>query len=75
MRIGFCTLFVITCFFYHDGALGQSKKLTYQLQGIVNRDTGTVILLPISGQQYDPNLNNNYLTWPLFISRRNGLSR
>ena len=62
MRIGFCTLLVITCFFYHKGALGQPKKLTYQLQGIVNRDTGTVTLLPISGQQYDPNLNNNYQT-------------
>lgn len=55
-------MLVITCFFYHKGALGQPKKLTYQLQGIVNRDTGTVTLLPISGQQYDPNLNNNYQT-------------
>ena len=63
MRIGFLlNLSLITCFLFYDLALGQPKNLTYQLQGIVNRDTGTVIILPISGQQYDPNLNNNYQT-------------
>ena len=40
--------------------LGQAKKLTYRLQGIVNRDTGTVILLPVAGQAYDPNTKNKY---------------
>ena len=54
-------LLVIASLFTLSFALGQTRSLTYRLEGTVNRDTGTVTLLP-SGEGFDPNLNNNYET-------------
>lgn len=54
-------VFVIAYFFTQSIAFGQAKYLTYRLQGTVNRDTGTVTLVP-TGQGFDPNPTNNYQT-------------
>ena len=54
------SVLLITYFFLPSQVVGQSKRLTYQLQGVVNRDTGTAILLPISGPDFDPNPTNKY---------------
>lgn len=43
----------------HLGA-GQSRNFVYRLKGTVNADTGTVVLLPTGGKEYDPNSTNNY---------------
>ncbi|GAB3789187.1 TlpA disulfide reductase family protein [Spirosoma horti] len=61
MKVASYMLFVIVYFFVHLIAFGQVRNLTYRLEGTVNRDTGTVTLLP-SGEGFDPNLNNNYET-------------
>ncbi|GAB3220726.1 redoxin family protein [Spirosoma arcticum] len=61
MKLGSCMLFIIAYVFTHSIVFGQAKNLTYQLQGTVNRDTGTVTLVP-SGEGFDPNLKNNYET-------------
>ncbi|GAB4039545.1 hypothetical protein [Spirosoma jeollabukense] len=61
MKVGSCMVFVIAYFFAQSIAFGQAKYLTYRLQGTVNRDTGTVTLVP-TGQGFDPNSTNNYQT-------------
>lgn len=41
-------------------AVGQSQNFVYRLTGTINADTGTVMLLPTGGKDYDFNLTNNY---------------
>lgn len=61
MKSGSYMSLVIIYVFSHSIAFGQARNLTYRLEGRVNRDSGTVTLLP-SGEGFDPNLNNNYET-------------
>ena len=60
MKIRFVFALVFNCVCLHDLSFGQPKRVTYRLTGVINVDTGTVSLLPVSGQEYDPNLKNNY---------------
>ena len=59
MKLDSYISFVIAYIFTHSIAFGQVRNLTYRLEGTINRDSGTVALLP-SGEGFDPNLNNNY---------------
>ncbi|NEU70300.1 TlpA disulfide reductase family protein [Spirosoma agri] len=61
MKVSYSLLMVFACCFTHHITRGQTGNLTYQLQGVVDRDTGTVTLLP-NGEGFDPNLTNNYQT-------------
>ena len=38
----------------------KNKASLFQLRGTIQADTGTVLLLPIGGKDFDPNKTNNY---------------
>ena len=46
----------------YSSGYGQNQNNThsFHLTGTIKADTGTILLLPMGGKDFDPNINNNY---------------
>lgn len=60
MKVYPVLLFIAAFTLLSYAAVGQTRNMAYSLKGTINADTGTVVLLPIGGKEYDPNSTNNY---------------
>lgn len=52
--------FLIIFMLLGSRVLAQTQPPSYRLTGTIDADTGTVVLLPIGGKEFDPNAANNY---------------